>query len=163
MKSLTNSGYGENVLNTFGRAPTVVDPLADPSRGQGRNLETDRFFSQNKQWALPSSSYVTSLSPDQEEQFKKWVSDAGIPFDPSPQSDYDMRGFWADLVGGGGRAPKDFKKSDGSFSFPDYFTTPYSQTFSNESRWATPGAPTWNEKDQLVDRKGNIIFDGGTN
>jgi hypothetical protein len=33
------------------------------------------------------------------------------------------------------------------------------QTFSNESQWAPPNAPAWNEQDQLVSQGGRIVVD----
>lgn len=124
------------------------------------DIEADRFYQRNKDYALPARSYLQQLQPDQEAQFQQWVKQNGVQFSSSPQADYDMRGFWADLVGGGGKANRDFKRPDGSFSFNDYFLTPYAELFSDQSKWAAPNAPSWNEQDQLVDRKGNILFDG---
>ncbi len=43
--------------------------------------------------------------------------------------------------------------------FTDYWKTPMHETFSNESKFATPDAPKWNNKDQLIDKSGKVIFD----
>jgi hypothetical protein len=49
--------------------------------------------------------------------------------------------------------------NDGIMHFPDTWKTPYHETFSNDSQWALPSAPAWNDKDQLVAPNGGILFD----
>jgi hypothetical protein len=65
-----------------------------------------------------------------------------------------MRGFWQS--GGGGTA---VNPNDNMLHFPDTYKTPYHQSFSAESQWALPNAPTWNSQDQLVTPDGRIVFD----
>lgn len=113
----------------------------------------------NAQWAMPAPSggYMTSLPPDQEAQFKAWVAQNKVPFDPSRVADYDMRGFWqAQSQPGLATA---INPNDNMLHFPDRFKTPYHQSFSAESQWALPGAPNWNNQDQLVLPNGRVIFD----
>lgn len=102
--------------------------------------------------ALPPP-YSTQLSGPQEAQFQNWVQTNQIPFDPSPTSDYDMRGFWQAQQAGDPNAQR-----AGNLHFPDTYKTPYHQSFSGESQYAIPGvAPHW-QGNQLIDRKGNVVF-----
>ena len=44
--------------------------------------------------------------------------------------------------------------------FPDFWKTPYHESFSAESQWADPAkAPKWNAQDQLVLPDGTVVFD----
>jgi muramidase (phage lysozyme) len=112
-------------------------------------------------WAKPAppEGYLTKLDPADEAKFQDWVKTNKVPFDPSPTADYDMRGFWKDLTTGGGHAKTGANANDGKLHFTDYFKTPYHESFSSESQWATDKAPTWNEKDQLVTPDGRVVFD----
>jgi len=100
------------------------------------------------------------LAPDEEKQFRSWVSANKVPFDPAAKdSDYDMRGFWKALQAGDEKAVTAMNSNDGKPHYPDYWKTPFHRTFSRDSQWATPDAPTWNQQDQLVDANGNVMFD----
>ena len=102
--------------------------------------------------------YKTPLAPDEEKQFRKWVKDNNIPFDDSPQSDYDMRGYWKAQQEGDQTAQTDISQFDQKPHFPDTFKTPFHKTFSNESQYATSDAPHW-DGDKLIDNKGNVVAD----
>jgi hypothetical protein len=116
---------------------------------------------QNAPYVAPGDHiYNTPLSPDEEKAFQSWVSDNNIPFDPKePVSDYDMRGFYQAYQAKDPRARRALNANDATMHFPDYWKTPYHQSFSNESQWAVPYAPKWNDMDQLVDQAGNVVFD----
>lgn len=119
-------------------------------------------FARNQAWAKPAppGGYLTTLKPDEETKFQAWVAANNAPFDPSPQADYDMRGFWRGLTNGDPRATTAVNPNDHKMHFPDVWKTPYHQSFSAESQWAIPGkAPTWNDKDQLVTPDGKVVFD----
>jgi hypothetical protein len=107
--------------------------------------------------------YQTQLAPVDETRFQQWVKANQVPFEDSPTADYDMRGFWQALQQGDPRAATAVNPSDQRLHFPDVWKTPYHATFSNESQYATPNAPTWMGNDRtgymLVDRLGNIIHD----
>lgn len=126
-------------------------------------MPLDPNYQRNMQWANPpgpTGSYLTQLSPVEQQQFQAWVKQNNIPYDPSPRADYDMPGFWKDLMTGGGHAQSGMNANDGQMHFNDYFKTPYHMSFSNESRSAIPGAaPAWNEQDQLVAPDKRVIFD----
>lgn len=107
----------------------------------------------------PAGGYLTALPQDQEKAFQQWVSQNNVPFDPSSQADYDMRGFWKGLMSGDPRATTAINPNDRQLHFPDYWKTPYHKSFSAESMWATEKAPSWNEKDQLVTPDGKVVFD----
>ena len=129
------------------------DDVDEDARGADSN------FARNAQWAKPADSYQTALPPPQEKQFQGWVKQNNVPFDSSPQADYDMRGFWQGLQSGNPIAKQAIDPNDGKIHYPDYWKTPYHATFSNESKWAAPGAPSWNSKDQLVTPSGEVLFD----
>jgi hypothetical protein len=69
-----------------------------------------------------------------------------------------MRGYYKDNVAGAGGAKPKVSSFDGLPHFPDTYKTPYHKTFSNESRYALPNAPSW-KGDRLVDWKGNVVAD----
>lgn len=103
---------------------------------------------------------LTSLPPQDEAAFRDWVSKRRVPFNPNdPNADYDMRGYWRAMRSGDPRATQALNPNDRTMHFPDYWKTPFHQSFSAESKFAGPGAPSWNARDQLVDPAGRIVFD----
>lgn len=117
-------------------------------------------FERNKAYTTPSGEgYQTHLSAGDEGKFQSWVKQNNVPFDSSKTSDYDMRGFWKALQDGDERAKTAINQNDHQMHFPDTWKTPYHQSFSAESQWATSGAPKWNGQDQLVLPNGNVVFD----
>lgn len=110
---------------------------------------------------VPGQSYNTQLGTLGEMAFRQWVAQNHVPFNPdatTPQ-DYDMRGFYQGLQQQNPKATTAVNSNDGRLHFPDYWKTPIHQSFSNESQWAGPNAPSWNEQDQLVSPNGRIVFD----
>jgi hypothetical protein len=87
--------------------------------------------------------YITRLSPQEEAQFKTWVAQNKIPWQDSPTSDYDMRGYWKALVSGNPRARTEINPVDQKPHYPDTWKTPYHKTFSRESEYALPTAGHW--------------------
>jgi hypothetical protein len=117
-------------------------------------------FERNKKWSKPGT-YRTDLA-DQEPAFQKWVQDNKVPFDVNRTGpdDYDMRGFWKGAQDGDKRAVTTPNPNDGKIHYDDKWKTPYHKSFSSESQWAQPNAPTWNDKDQLIDpSNGGVVFD----
>ena len=108
-------------------------------------------------YALPGP-YVTNLSSSDERQFQDWVKQNNVPFDPSPEADYDMRGFWAALMNGNPAAFRSINPKDKQIHYPDIWKTPYHKTFSNESIYSGDQAPHW-EGNQLIDYFGRVIAD----
>ena len=108
--------------------------------------------------AIQQPSYTTKLSPDEEKKFQAWVKQNKVPFDPSPEADYDMRGFYKALQSKDPRAITAINPADQQMHFPDVWKTPYHATFSNESKYAAPGAPEW-QGDRLVSPNGMVIAD----
>lgn len=120
-------------------------------------------IARNQQWSVPGV-YNTPLQFNQETQFRKWVGQERVPFDPNAaSSDYDMRGFWQSLQAGDPRATRAIDPNDNRLHYPDYWKTPTHETFSNQSQWATPDAPMWTPDDRLVDKKGQVLFDDKAN
>lgn len=117
------------------------------------------YYQRNMAYAKPQKTYQTQLSPAEEIQFLKWIRENQVPYDPSPQSDYDMAGFWRALRTGDARATQAINPNDNRIHYPDTWKTPYHQTFSRQSQWALPSAPDWNDLDQLVMPDGTVIFD----
>lgn len=109
------------------------------------------------QYALPGP-YITKLNPNDEAAFQQWVKDNKVPFDPSPKADYDMRGFWQALQNKDPRAATAVSEYDQKLHFPDVWKTPYHETFSDESIYATKDAPKW-VGDKLIDYYGRVIAD----
>lgn len=116
-------------------------------------------YDRNKAYAKPDQ-YITTLNPQSEAQFRAWVAANKVPFNPnSAMSDYDMRGFWLALQAKDPTAASAVNPYDNKIHYPDRWKTPYHETFSAESQWAKPGAPTWNKDDQLVLPSGQLVFD----
>jgi N12 class adenine-specific DNA methylase len=151
---------------------TDLIPDRRPADDDDESRQKQTFFARNKAWARPDAKdFTTKLDPGQEAKFQTWVKTNKVPFDPDPDADYDMRGYWKasqdptawkKLIDGG-KIDKELTKidpNDGKPHYPDYWKTPYHETFSNESQWADPAkAPRWNDKDQLVAPDGKVVFD----
>jgi hypothetical protein len=138
----------------------VLSPVSPMGPLPADEPDLQSNFARNKDWiAGESSNFNTDLGP-RETEFRQWVQQNKVPFqfDPGPQ-DYDMRGFWQALMSGDPRAVSAIDPNDQRLHYPDYWKTPYHETFSNESQWAAPNAPRWNDKDQLVAADGTILFD----
>jgi hypothetical protein len=121
-----------------------------------------RGLQRNMAYAKPSSTdYTTQLTPGEEIQFRDWVGQNAVRFDPdNPVQDYDMRGFWKGLVTGDPNARSGVNPNDHMLHFNDHWKTPLHHSFSNESIYATPMAPSWNEQDQLrMPMNGAVVFD----
>lgn len=117
------------------------------------------FYARNQPYALPGP-YQTELNPVQEMLFRLWLGAHNVPFDPRRQpNDYDMRGFWLGMAKGDPRAASATNPNDQQLHYPDYWKTPYHESFSAESQWAAPGAPSWNAQDQLVSPDGTVVLD----
>jgi N12 class adenine-specific DNA methylase len=97
--------------------------------------------------------HVTLLPQNEELEFRKWVATNRVPFDPGPQSDYDMRGYWKAL-----RARDQRVAGSDPLNPPAKFQTPYHPEFSNKSIFAGADAPKWMQ-DKLVDSFGRFIKD----
>ena len=106
----------------------------------------------------PGKTFYSTLSPDEEKQFLDDV--AAGKLGPGPTKDYDMRGFWKALHSGDSRAQTGINANDKQLHFPDPWKTPYHESFSGESIFASPRAPKWNPQDQLIDPTTNrVVFD----
>ncbi len=121
------------------------------------------YRARNQEFVKPGTSFLnneTQLQPSQEQAFEQWVQQNNVPFDlnnPMPQ-DYDMRGFYRGLMAGDPRATTGIDPNDQRMHFTDYWKTPYHESFSRESKFAGPNAPTW-QGDQLIAPDGRIMFD----
>jgi hypothetical protein len=93
-------------------------------------------------YAKPGS-YTTPLAPQEEAQFEQWVKTNKIPWQDSPTSDYDMRGYWKAQQAGNQRAKTEINPLDKKPHYPDTWKTPYHKTFSRESQYALPTAGHW--------------------
>jgi hypothetical protein len=122
-------------------------------------LQLAQALEQQQQPPAPYSSFHTPLSAGQQMAMSQWAARNGVPFDPSQTADYDMRGFYRALMAKDPRATAAVNPNDQQMHYPDYWKTPYHQSFSNESKWAQPGAPMWNAQDQLEAPSGRIMFD----
>jgi hypothetical protein len=110
----------------------------------------------------PGQSYDTPLDPLTEMQFRAWVKQNGVPFNPdaSGPADYDMRGYFLGLQRGQPMArPSEVNPNDNRPHYTDYYKTPMHQTFSAESQWAGQDAPQWVNDRQLAAPSGRILHD----
>jgi hypothetical protein len=126
-----------------------------------RGFQSPGNLPANFQYAKPGP-YFTSLSPNDESQFQSWLqNNQHIPaianWRDTSTSDYDMRGFWK--ANQGSLASTSINPNDQEVHFPDTWKTPYHQSFSNESQYATPDAPRWINDSQLINNQGQVIFD----
>jgi len=111
---------------------------------------------------VPGSSFDTQLDPLREMQFRQWIAQNGVPFNPNAAgpTDYDMRGYWQGLTSGQPMARgTEVNPNDNQPHFTDYYKTPLHQTFSAESQWAGPNAGQWINDHQLAAPNGRILFD----
>ena len=99
---------------------------------------------------------MTRLPPAQEQAFQNWAKANQVPL----TSDYDMRGFFASGMKGGGINPV-----DGRWHWPDTWKTPLHKSFSNESIYFNPkmkdSGPKWTKTDKgwvLKDASGKVYF-----
>jgi hypothetical protein len=104
----------------------------------------------------PAPTYRTPLSPSEEQMFQAWVKQNGVPYQDAPDADYDMRGYYNDIVAKGKEST--VTGPDGAPHYPDTYKTPHHETFSNESKYAAPGAPHW-DGNVLVDNRGRTLVD----
>lgn len=101
----------------------------------------------------PKRKYTTTLTVDEEKQFKDWYSKVAKHknLNPNPDADgqdYDYRGYWKN------EDRDDILGSNPNAHFPDKYKQPTHPTFSNESIYSndkTPGG-TW------VRGKGTWLF-----
>lgn len=121
-------------------------------------VEPNPDYERNRAYAK-DGPYRTQLSSEEERGYQSWVKANDVPTDDSDTSDYDMRGFYRGMKAGDEHARTGVNQNDGKLHFSDYYKTPYHKSFSRESQWATDGAPSWNDQDQLVDPRGNVVFD----
>ena len=147
------------VLQSF-----LAQPTAQPTAQSADPYETQlqEWYQRNKDWTKEGAqNFNTSLSPQEEIQFRQWLTSNSVPFNlNSSVTDYDMRGFWKAMTTGDERAKNAIDPNDQKIHYPDYWKTPYHETFSSESQWADPvKAPKWNAQDQLVLPNGKVIFD----
>lgn len=117
-------------------------------------------YARNTPYLRPgATNFHTPLAPMEEQLFQSWVQRNQVPFDPGPTADYDMRGFYRALMSGDPRASNAVDPNDGKTHYPDTWKTPYHETFSKESQWALPSAPSWTDDDKLIAPNGRIVFD----
>ena len=128
---------------------------------EGFDLTPQQIFERNKSFIKKGvSSFDTPLTPIEEQSFRVWLQQNNMKFDVNSETnDYDMRGFWKAIQSGDPRAKEAVDPNDNRMHQPDIWKTPYDLTFSNESIYAADHAPKWNNKDQLIDVSGNVLFD----
>ena len=150
------TGQGSPLAAGTGKPGSPLNPYPNPEDQPG-----ETSFAFNKPWAKPGP-YLTKLSPEDEAKFQKWMKDNPGVVDQNdlddPQSGYDVRGWWQAGEKGDPSAKRVRNAWDGKMHSSDKWKTPYNGTFSNESLYATPGAPRW-KGDKLVTADGRIVAD----
>ena len=127
-------------------------------------MNPQQVFASNQQYASHPGrvNYDTQLPQMDEFQFRQWLQDKQVPFNPNaPGQDYDMRGYWQGLQQQNPKAMSGMNANDGQMHYSDNWKTPYHQSFSNESKYATPNAPQWINDTQLAAPSGRVVFDEG--
>lgn len=125
-------------------------------------VSPQQVFANNQQYAATpgQTNYNTALPQMDEFQFRQWLQDKQVPFNPNAAGqDYDMRGYWQGLQQQNPRAMSGVNANDGQLHFSDNWKTPYHQSFSNESKYAAPNAPQWVNDSQLAAPNGRVVFD----
>ena len=120
----------------------------------------ENLLTRNKAYANPNwQQEMTKLPAEQEEEFLNWVKSNKVPFDPNDKyPDYDMRGYYLSTLNNPQAPQAAINQATQSLHYPDTFKTPYHESFSSESKWATEGAPSWQEN-KLVSPTGEVIFE----
>jgi len=123
-----------------------------------------RLYDRNKNFSTKDWKITTFKTDKEEEAFRNWVEQQKVPFShDDPYPDYDMRGFYKALNAGDKQAVSAINPSDNQIHYPDYWKTPYHESFSAESQWANKKAPTWQGNDKegwkLMDSKGVVYKD----
>lgn len=92
--------------------------------------------------ALLSQGQRTTLTPDEEGSYQRWVALNNIP----QSDDYNMRGFFKSMDLPGAQA-SGVNANDGQIHFPDTFKLPNHETFSTDSGYydpqTMPQTPSW--------------------
>jgi len=125
-------------------------------------MSPQQILASNQQYAANpgQTNYNTQLPQMDEFQFRQWLQDKNVPFNPNVAGqDYDMRGYWQGLQQQNPRAVSGVNQNDVQLHFSDYWKTPAHTSFSNESKYAASNAPQWINDSQLAAPNGRIVFD----
>jgi hypothetical protein len=119
-----------------------------------------RMLARNMAYANPDwQQQMTQLNPQQEQAFLQWVQANQVPFDPKDKfPDYDMRGYYLSTLNNPQATQAAINPVDNELHYPDDFKTPYHESFSSESKWAMPGAPSW-DGERLMSPKGEVVYE----
>lgn len=138
------------------------NPLTLADLGRGPAVSTEQSLGDLGRYgprSLPQD-YNTALPLLDEFQFRNWLQQNGVPFNPDAKmTDYDMRGFYQAAQQQQPGISTAVNPNDHLLHYPDRFKTPLHQSFSNESQWAGPNAPRWINDSQLATPGGRIVFD----
>jgi len=118
------------------------------------------LLKRNQAYAKPDwQKQLTQLPAEKEKAFMDWVKANKVPFNPADKfPDYDMRGYYMSTITNPKAAKAGINPVDKELHYPDTYKTPYHESFSAESQWAAPGAPTWKEN-KLVTPSGEVVFE----
>lgn len=113
--------------------------------------------------------FATTLTPEEEQGFANFAKQTRN----LPDVGYDLKGLYKeandknlinDILQGKNTELAGMNPGTQSFHYTDKYKTPFHESFSRESQYATPEAPQWLENPnqqgfQLVDKQGNILID----
>lgn len=116
-----------------------------------------------------SNPFATQLTPEEEQGFANFAKQT----QNLPSLGYDLKGLYKeasdknlvnDILQGKNTELAGMNPTTQSFHFTDKYKTPFYDSFSKESKYATQDAPQWlenpnNQGFQLVDKQGNILVD----
>jgi hypothetical protein len=139
----------------YGQVSMNVGP---PSQPDGSETQA-QINARNAPYSI-GGNQITKLNGTEAPLFFDWVNKNSVPYDSSPQADYDMPGFWKAALRGEPGLELQKNPNDHQMHFPDRFKTDRHISFSNESQYATADAPRWINDHQLADtHTGKIVFD----
>ena len=120
----------------------------------------ENLLKRNRAYSQPDwQKQLTQLPVDKEKAFLDWVKANKVPFNAADKyPDYDMRGYYLSTLTNPQAAKAGINPATQSLHYPDTYKTPYHESFSAESKWATKGAPTWKEN-KLVTPSGEVVFE----
>lgn len=152
------STHAQVLENDVKKAGGAASPALFPAEGPsfyGAAYAHNRPFAVAPPKNGGKGPYQTKLTAGQEKDFRKWVADNNVPFDPNAKIvDYDMRGYWLNVIVTGKG-----KWAGGGTHFPDTYKTPYDTTFSGQSKYATKDNPfEWKGNNLVNSRSGQLIF-----
>jgi hypothetical protein len=136
----------------------IIDHIKNQNETQYQQWRM-QLLKRNMEYSNPNwKTLITKLNPQDEQKFLQWIKQNKVPFNQQDKyPDYDMRGFYKALMDKNPIAQSGINPVTKTLHYPDYWKTPYHESFSSESQWATKGAPSW-KGDKLILPSGKVVY-----